>query len=323
MKIGISGGDPAGIGLEVVIRALPSMSVDAEWVLYTCRSDFLANIDRFNPSLPWRQASDLESGTTGVLGVVFLEESGPGTELGRGTVETGRRALEALGHASSAALLAQLDGLVTAPLNKKLVGSGFTGHTDYLAEQAGVDRVAMTFFTPTFKVVLATTHVSLRDALDSLSTQGYVDLLKFADSQLSRYGLSRPKIAVAAINPHAGEGGMFGSEDQEILLPAVEVAKEAGLDVSGPHSADSLYLRAHQGEFDVVVAPYHDQGLIPVKLIAPRSAANVTLGLPYVRTSPDHGTAFQIAGQGVADWHGMETAMRWAVDLIGQGSGES
>ena len=113
---------------------------------------------------------------------------------------------------------------------------------------------------------------------------------------------------------------MFGSEDDEILRPAVRSAQESGLDVSGPHSADSLYHRAHSGEFDVVVAPYHDQGLIPVKLIAPRSSANVTLGLPYVRTSPDHGTAFEIAGRGVADTGGMETAMRWAVDLVRRSS---
>jgi 4-hydroxy-L-threonine phosphate dehydrogenase PdxA len=141
-------------------------------------------------------------------------------------------------------------------------------------------------------------------------------LLRLTSVELCRYGFIRPRIALAAVNPHAGEGGMFGNEDDDILLPAVRAAQQIGLDVTGPHPADSLYYRAHQGEFDVVVAPYHDQGLIPVKLIAPRSAANVTLGLPYVRTSPDHGTAFSIAGQGVAHSGGMETAMQWAVDLV-------
>src|SRR5262245_4535960 len=169
----------------------------------------------------------------------------------------------------------------------------------------------MAFFAPTFKVVLATIHVSLREALAQLSKDGYVQLIRFTDAQLGRQ-----RIAVAALNPHAGEGGMFGREDIEILTPAVRECAAEGILVSGPHSADSLYYRAHSGEFDVVIAPYHDQGLIPIKLIAHGEATNVTLGLPYVRTSPDHGTAFPIAGKDQADPSGMKAAMRCAVNLI-------
>jgi 4-hydroxythreonine-4-phosphate dehydrogenase len=179
----------------------------------------------------------------------------------------------------------------------------------------------MSFFTPTFKVVLATTHMALREALDSLSITRYRSVLDVLARELARFGWSAPRIALASVNPHAGEGGLFGTEDDAILAPAASQARDRGLDVVGPLPADSLYARAHAGEFDVVVAPYHDQGLAPVKVIAPRSAANVTLGLPFVQTSPDHGTAYGIAGQGVADSGGMETAMEWAVELVERQAG--
>src|SRR5262249_53362553 len=163
-------------------------------------------------------------------------------------------------------------------------GGGFHGQTDFLAERAGVTEYAMAFFAPSFKVVLATVHLSLLEAITHISTEHYVRLIRFV-----REKLGQQRIAVAAINPHAGEGGIFGNEDIEILAPAVRKCAAEGISVSGPYSADSLYYRAHCGEFDVVIAPYHDQGLIPVKLIAHGEATNVTLGLPYVRTSPDHG----------------------------------
>jgi 4-hydroxythreonine-4-phosphate dehydrogenase len=209
-----------------------------------------------------------------------------------------------------------IQAIVTAPVSKASIGPHFKGQTEFLAERAGVPQFAMAFFAPTFKVVLATVHMSLRDALASITTPMYKDLILFVNQQLLRFGFSDPKIAVAAINPHSGEGGMFGSEDMDILEPAVQACASMGIRVSGPHSADSLYYRAHTGEFDVVIAPYHDQGLIPVKLIAHGDSTNVTLGLPYIRTSPDHGTAFQIAGQNVADPMGMTSAIRCAIDLL-------
>jgi len=174
----------------------------------------------------------------------------------------------------------------------------------------------MAFFTPTFKVVLATVHMSLKEALASITTERYVELISFVDREFLRLGYNHPRIAVAGINPHAGEGGMFGREEIEILEPAVQMAAAKGILVSGPHSADSLYYRAHSGEFDVVIAPYHDQGLAPVKLIAHGTSTNVTLGLPYIRTSPDHGTAFQIAGRNVADPGGMISAIQCAIELV-------
>ena len=314
MKIGITGGDPAGIGLEVVLGALPSLLSRAEWILYTDTADFKQNIDCFAPDLPW---AVLEDNSRTEAGCLWLRSTGNGTATAWGAVsaQTGQRALIALQAASRDARSGDIDAMVTAPLSKQAVGNGFSGHTEFLKRDARAQQVAMSFFTQTFKVVLATTHLSVVDAIASLSRPIYRKLIRLIDAEFRRFAYPRPRIAVAAVNPHAGEGGMFGNEDRDVLAPAVCDCVAEGILVSGPFPADSLYPRAYAGEFDVVLAPYHDQGLIPIKLIAPRSAANVTLGLPYIRTSPDHGTAFDIAGRGQADPGGMLTAMQWALEL--------
>jgi 4-hydroxythreonine-4-phosphate dehydrogenase len=310
--IGITAGDPAGIGLEVVLKSIASVLTSARWVLYTDRPIFSRNVSRFDPGVPSRWI-EYPSEITDEP-VLFLRDLGADSsavEWGRGGKPSGGLALTYLEAASAAALAGHLDAIVTAPVSKEAIGGSFRGQTDFLAERAGVREYAMAFFAPTFKVVLATIHVSLREALDQISAEHYIRLIRFVDAQLGRR-----RIAVAAINPHAGESGIFGREDIDILAPAVRQCAAEGIVVSGPHSADSLYYRAHSGEFDVVIAPYHDQGLIPIKLIAHGEATNVTLGLPYVRTSPDHGTAFSIAGKGVADPSGMRAAMRCALELV-------
>jgi 4-hydroxythreonine-4-phosphate dehydrogenase len=311
--IGITAGDPAGIGLEVVLKSISSVLTSARWLLFADRGIFTRNAARFNPGIPVRWIEHTSEITD--ESVLFLRDVGADAsaiEWGRSGPETGRLALAYLEAATSAALAGHVDAIVTAPVSKEAIGGGFRGQTDFLAERAGVREYAMAFFAPTFKVVLATIHLSLREALDRISTEHYVRLIRFVDAHLGR-----ARIAVAAINPHAGEGGVFGREDLDILAPAIRQCAAEGIDVSGPHSADSLYYRAHSGEFEVIIAPYHDQGLIPVKLIAHGEATNVTLGLPYVRTSPDHGTAFSIAGKGVADPSGMASALRCALDLVG------
>jgi 4-hydroxythreonine-4-phosphate dehydrogenase len=299
--IGITSGDPAGIGFEVIQKALPHFSGPTSWVLFTTRR----TIER-NSALP--AGNDLR--------IQIVGEGHSGIEWGKRSAEAGGEALACLEAAGRAALHSEIDAIVTAPVNKQAIGEGFHGQTDFLASQAGRTRYAMAFFAPTFKVVLATIHVSLREALSAISKDLYVDLIRLVDSELRRFHFDKRRIAVAAINPHAGEGGMFGDEDDRILRPAVELCAAEGISVSGPHSADSLYYLAHTGHYDVVIAPYHDQGLVPVKLIAHGNSTNVTLGLPYVRTSPDHGTAFDIAGKGIADPAGMISAMKCAVDLV-------
>ena len=313
--IGITAGDPAGIGLEVVLKSISSVLTSARWVVFTDRAIFERNMARFHPGARccWiEKPSDITDEP-----VLFLRDAGgnpSSIEWGKLSPDAGQRALAYLDAASAAALGGEIDAIVTAPVSKEAIGGSFRGQTDFLAERAGVREYAVAFFSPSFKVVLATIHVPLREALGQISTDRYARLIRFVDTQLPRH-----RIAVAAINPHAGEGGMFGREDIDILAPAVRQCAAEGIVVSGPHSADSLYYRAHSGEFDVVIAPYHDQGLIPVKLIAHGESANVTLGLPYVRTSPDHGTAFSIAGKGEADPAGMKRALSCAAELATQG----
>jgi 4-phospho-D-threonate 3-dehydrogenase / 4-phospho-D-erythronate 3-dehydrogenase len=305
--IGITAGDPAGIGLEVILKSISSVRTSARWILFTDRSVFERNAARFSPDIN--------------LELRDLGDDGSALQWGRPSAESGQRAVAYLEAASKAALAGEIDAIVTAPVSKEWIGSGFRGQTDFFAERAGTKQYAMAFFAPTFKVVLATVHVSLRDALGRISTDHYAALIRFVDAELKKLRFDKRRIAVAAINPHAGEGGMFGREEIDILQPAVDQCAKAGISVSGPHSADSLYFRAHSGEFDVVIAPYHDQGLIPVKLIAHGDSTNVTLGLPYVRTSPDHGTAFSIAGKGEADPAGMAAALKRALDLVGRRRG--
>jgi 4-hydroxythreonine-4-phosphate dehydrogenase len=315
-SIGLTWGDPAGIGAEVLLGSLPRFLGAAQWVVFAHPADFRDGLGRYRASLEW---SDWTPGRDGRVPGLYLSPTGVGGEAvrpGDASAGSGRRAMAALEAATTAAVSGRLDAIVTAPVAKRLMGTGFIGQTEFLRARAGVPSVAMTFFTRSFKVAVATTHLSLRQALDSLTEAGYVDLLRLIDRELGALGLPSQRIAVSGVNPHAGEGGLFGREEQDILAPAVRAAVAAGVRASGPWPADTCYARARAGEFDVVLAPYHDQGLIPVKLIAPGEAANVTLGLPFVRTSPDHGTAFEIAGQGVARTDGMASALEWAVELV-------
>jgi 4-hydroxythreonine-4-phosphate dehydrogenase len=315
--IGITTGDPAGIGLEVVFKSIASVLTAARWVLFTDRVAFERNLALCDPGVKWRWIETI-SNLDAEPALYIKDIGGTSSNIAWGQIssEAGSRALAYLEAACTEALTGALDAIVTAPVSKEAIGGAFHGQTDFLADRAQSREFAMAFFAPTFKVVLATIHVSLRDALAQISTEHYIRLIRFVDAQFKRFRFERQRIAVAAINPHAGEGGMFGREDIDILEPAVRHCASEGILVSGPHSADSLYFRAHSGEFDIVIAPYHDQGLIPIKLVAHGEATNVTLGLPYVRTSPDHGTAFSIAGKGVADPSGMRAALRCAVDLV-------
>jgi 4-hydroxythreonine-4-phosphate dehydrogenase len=316
-NIGITAGDPAGIGLEVLFKSIVPFLSSSRCLLFTDHEAFYRHAALFATDLPYRWIDHIDE--TAEEPVLFLKDVGVNSaqvQWGKRSAEAGRCALAYLEAASRAALRGEIDAIVTAPVNKEAIGNAFKGQTDFLAERAGVAQFTMSFFAPSFKVVLATIHMSLRDALKRISTERYIQLIRLTDKELRRFGFRSSRIAIAAINPHAGEGGIFGREDLDVLAPAVVQCASEGISVSGPYSADSLYFRAHTGEFDVIIAPYHDQGLIPIKLIAHRDATNVTLGLPYVRTSPDHGTAFQIAGKGLADPSGMDSAIRCALDLV-------
>jgi 4-hydroxythreonine-4-phosphate dehydrogenase len=234
--------------------------------------------------------------------------------------EAGRAAYDVIVRAVDDAVAGRVDAVATAPVNKeafRLAGLPWNGHTDLLAHLTGAPHVAMLFYSEALRVVLATVHIALADVPHALTRASLEATIDLTARELPRFGIARPRIAVAGLNPHAGEHGLFGDEEGTTIGPAVNACRSRGVDVSGPFPGDTVFLRARRGEFDVVVACYHDQGLIPVKLVAFGQAVNVTIGLPIVRTSVDHGTAFDIAGKGVADPESMVGAVLLAARLAG------
>ena len=280
-RVAITVGDPAGIGPEIAEKAAadPGVRAVCDPVLYRTPVE---------------------------------------APVGQVSAAAGQAAYDTLVRAVADARRGVVDAIATAPVNKAAfaaAGLPWKGHTDLLGHLCGAPRVAMMFHAPMLKVVLATVHVALRDVPALLTREHVAATLLLTARELPAFGLPRPRIAMAALNPHAGEGGLFGTEDDDVLAPAVAEVRAAGHDIAGPFPADTVFVRAVRGEFDCVVACYHDQGLVPVKLLAFGSAVNVTLGLPIVRTSVDHGTAFDIAGRGVADPGSLVHAVRLAAEL--------
>jgi 4-hydroxythreonine-4-phosphate dehydrogenase len=302
-------GDPAGIGPEVVLRALDAPPRPAaDIVVYGPLAVLVERAGRFGLRVP----QDL-----GVR-VVDVPTEGP-ILLGRISVAAGKAAAQAVLLAVRDALAGRVQAIVTAPLNKESLRAGgypWPGHTELLAEAAGTPDVAMLFVGGGLRVVLLTIHRPLRSVPDAITGEEVCRIARLLHRELPRFGVARRRIALCGLNPHAGEAGLFGREEIEVLEPAVVALRGEGLDIHGPFPADSLFVRAQRGEFDAVIAGYHDQGLIPVKLAGFGHAVNVTLGLPFVRTSVDHGTGFDIVERGVADPTSLIEAMKVAVSLI-------
>jgi 4-hydroxythreonine-4-phosphate dehydrogenase len=308
VRLAVTVGDPAGIGPEVVLRALnaaerPEIGLvvygDARALAERARRFGLARIE--------------------TLGVELVDVPAPGpVPLGQASAAGGAAAASAVQRAAQDARLRRVQGLVTAPLNKealRLAGHPWPGHTELLAEVAGVHDVAMLFVGGGLRVALLTIHSPLREVADAITSVSVRRVVWLLQRELPAFGVERPRLALCGLNPHAGEAGLIGQEEARVLAPAAESLRAAGLDVAGPLPADSLFPRAARGEFDAVVAAYHDQGLIPVKLLAGGRAVNVTLGLPFVRTSADHGTAFGIVEQGRADPASLLAALQLAAEL--------
>ena len=284
-RVAITLGDPAGIGPEIARKAAEDVRVREE-----CEPVLYGPLDaqHFEP---------------GVL-----------------SAEAGRAAYEAICAAVADAQAGRVQAIATAPVNKLAfarAGLPWKGHTDLLAHLAGSRRVAMMFWSEPLKVVLATIHVPLGDVPRLLTREELGAVIALTARELPRFGIATPRIGVAGLNPHAGENGLLGGEEEATMKPAIADARAGGIDVQGPFPGDTIFVRASRGEFDAVVACYHDQGLIPVKLLAFGQAVNVTLGLPIIRTSVDHGTAFDIAGKGIADPSSMITATLLAARLAG------
>lgn len=312
-------GDAAGIGPELIAKAWglgPAVVVGRCTVLR--RAQQQCGIQR--PLV--RLDAPEEPAPPGALAV--WEPPGlPPVEheaQGRVSAACGEAAWRCIEAAVQCVQAGQGAGIVTAPIHKKALaaaGCPFPGHTEMLQQLAGGPPVRMMLANAELRVILVTVHLALRDAIAQISQARVLETLRIADEALRRSGIAAPRLAVAGLNPHAGEGGLFGREEIEHIAPAIEQARAMGLDARGPFAPDTVFMRARQGEFDAVVAMTHDHGLIPVKYLGLDEGVNLTLGLPFVRSSPDHGTAFDIAGTGRADAASFRAAWRAAQALLG------
>ena len=322
--IAITMGDPCGIGAEIIIKALArkSLASRARYVIFGYSEQLAYTADRLelNFSFFRDHHEDIRRYPHDLVVLDYDEISQPAS-LPRGPSKIGGVASMAFCEdAISAAMAGLVDGIVTAPISKASWQEAgyrkFPGHTELLAKRCRARHVAMMFVSPKLKVVLATIHQSLMSLRDNFTIGCVFNPIDLADQTLRNwFGIEKPRIAVAGLNPHASEGGQFGDEEDRIITPAIILANEAGIKADGPIPSDTVFLKALDGKYDCVVAMYHDQGLIPVKLLGWRDAVNVTLGLPIIRTSPDHGTAFEIAGKNRADESSMAAAIDLAIDL--------
>jgi 4-hydroxythreonine-4-phosphate dehydrogenase len=316
-------GDPSGIGPEVVLKAVAEAEVrdicqpviigDAQLLAHHARTlDLQCGYDIF------RRDEDLPPESTEPI-IYHLNNIQGHIEPGIESGTAGKAAAQYIEAAVELCARGSIDAIATAPINKRalfLGGYSFPGHTEFLAYLSGAEDYAMGFVAANLRVILISTHVPLAQAIELARRERFEKTIRLTDRELQRWGIERPRIAVAALNPHGAEGGLFGIEEASEILPAIEACKARdGINVSGPYSADTVFLRASRGEFDAVVACYHDQAMIPVKCLSFGEAVNVTLGLPFIRTSVDHGTAFDIAGKGIAEHSSMVEAIKLAAEL--------
>lgn len=334
--IALTLGDPFGIGPEIIVKALsdPRLRRRAKFVIYGVAEPirYAADLAEIEPY--WRRVQhDSPIAETALgAGAAILDyddyppigspgssraSAGPTRIGGHSSFRFVEDAIEDSKRPAGDPL--RIEAIVTAPICKEswaLAGRRkYPGHTELLAQRLGAKRCAMMFVSPKLKVVLVTTHLPLMDLRHALTIGRIFDPIDLASDAMRLLGCDQPRIAVCGLNPHAGENGLFGDEEQRLLSPAIRALNDVGVDAQGPFPADTVFNRAVKGEFDLVAAMYHDQGLIPVKLLAWQDAVNVTLGLPIVRTSPDHGVAFDIAGKNVADESSMRAAIELAIEM--------
>jgi 4-hydroxythreonine-4-phosphate dehydrogenase len=320
-RIGITMGDPAGIGPEVVLKAvaeeeirracIPVIIGDAQLLAHTARTlDLQSGYDIVRADEPFPEHSEPVIYHLGNISG-FVE---PGIESGA----AGKAAGGYIEAAVELCAAGSIDAVATAPINKRalfLGGYSFPGHTEFFAHLTGAEEYAMAFVAGNLRIVLISTHVPLAEAIRMVERDRLLKIINLTNRELQRWGIERPRLAVAALNPHGAEGGLFGVEEASEIIPAIDAGRRDDINVQGPFSADTVFLRASRGEFDAVVACYHDQAMIPVKCLSFGEAVNVTLGLPFIRTSVDHGTAFDIAGKGLAEHSSMVAAIKLAAEL--------
>jgi 4-phospho-D-threonate 3-dehydrogenase / 4-phospho-D-erythronate 3-dehydrogenase len=321
--IGITMGDAAGVGPEIVVKALMDKKI-----YDLCRPVIIGDGYVMEKAAAIVKAPVTVRGIAnvaearfahGTLDVLDLKNLPPDLPFARVDGRAGRAAYEYVERAVKLAMSGALDGIATAPLNKEALALGgctLPGHTEILSTLSGTRQYAMMLVSKTLRIIHVSTHVSLRGACDLVRKDRVLRIIRLADATLRDLGVAAPRVAVAGLNPHSGEGGLFGTEEGEEIIPAIAEAREAGIDTVGPVSPDTVFYRAAvKRDFDIVVAMYHDQGHIPVKVLGFEDGVNVTVGLPFIRTSVDHGTAFDLAGKGTADSRSMTAAIRTAAAM--------
>jgi 4-hydroxythreonine-4-phosphate dehydrogenase len=316
--IAVTMGDPAGVGPEIVVKTFAEPGFRERARAFVVgdpaimeRAARLLGTSLGTNAVSGPEEAAFEPGTVDVLAVGELPADLPFGELDARAGDAAFRYVEAATRLASAG---RVGAIATAPLNKEamhLAGHKYPGHTEILADLTDTRNYAMMLVTDELKVIHVSTHVSLREAIERAKPERELAVMRLAHDAMRRLGVENPKVAVAGLNPHAGENGLFGTEDAEQIAPAIKEARREGIEASGPWPPDTVLMRARRGEFDIVVVQYHDQGHIPVKLMGFDTGVNVTVGLPFFRTSVDHGTAFDIAGSGKAD----HASMLAAVDL--------
>lgn len=321
--LGITMGDPVGIGPEIVLKALNDTAVyekcrplvfgDARWLGNVSK---LIQIRLKLNTVATPAEGAFRPGCVDVVPVSDLSFDSP--PWGTPTARTGRAMVDYILKAVDAAVAGEMDGVVTCPINKKAMaaaGVDFPGHTELIAGRTGAPLVGMMLAGKSLRVVLVTIHVPFKEVPALLTRRRIADTILLTDRSLKeRFGIPHPRLAVAALNPHAGESGMFGDEEAACIAPAIETVRDAGVQASGPHPPDTVFYQAAKGHYDAVVCMYHDQGLIPFKLLHFEDGVNTTLGLPIIRTSVDHGTAYDIAGTGQADPGSLKAAIYMAAE---------
>lgn len=318
--IGVTMGDPAGIGPEICAKALTSAEIQliANCVVIGDRKALrqglkVAKIPNIEIN-PIKKISEAKF-SRGTIDVLDLKNVNPRLKVGQVSKAAGKAAVEYIEKAIRLAMDGKIDGITTAPINKESIhkaGYKFQGHTEILAARTKAKNYAMMFVSDSLWIMLVTTHLPLKEVSKHLDKKKVLRTIKLAHETLFKLREKKPRIGVAGLNPHAGEAGIFGDEDIKIIKPAVNEAKKMGINVKGPISPDAIFYLANIGMFDIVVAMYHDQGLIPLKLLSFNKSVNVTVGLPIIRTSVDHGTGFDIAGKGWANPHSLIEAIKVA-----------
>lgn len=311
-RIAITMGDPAGVGPEIIVKAF------AQEDIYKICNPLVIGDRAVIKELIETLGIDFDPDNIEILNLNEIKN--PSKLLkGNPSEESGRASYSYIKKAFELYKLGIVQAIVTCPITKvalKMAGLPWVGHTDMLAEMADTEDYAMAFYSEHLRVILATIHVPLKEVPSLITKERVIKSIFFAKKACDMLSIENPRIAVCGLNPHAGEEGIIGREEIEKIIPAIEEAKAMGIDVSGPYSSDTLFWRAYKGEFDMVVAMYHDQALAPFKLVAFNKGVNFTVGLPFIRTSPDHGTAYDIAWQGKADPSSLLEAIKLAARMV-------